>query len=157
VKPGKDPKFPQNVRQISLLSTTGKRFEKVILKIIKRHIKGRNLLNASQFGFHERHSTTLQCTRLVGHVALNFNNKMSMPVVFMDLEKAFDTTWHHALLCKLSKLEFSTSVIKLITSFLAEQNSESRWKAKCLHQGTCKKECLNVPSCPVYHTIQFVH
>jgi hypothetical protein len=29
-KPGKDPKFPQNLKPISLLSTTGKLFEKVI-------------------------------------------------------------------------------------------------------------------------------
>jgi hypothetical protein len=30
--PGKDPKFPQNLRPITLLSTTGKLFEKVVLK-----------------------------------------------------------------------------------------------------------------------------
>jgi hypothetical protein len=33
-KPGKDPTFLQNLRLISLLSTTGKLFEKVILKIV---------------------------------------------------------------------------------------------------------------------------
>jgi hypothetical protein len=50
-KRGKDPKFPQNLRAISLLPSTGKMFEKVILEIILRHIGGRNLLNANQFGF----------------------------------------------------------------------------------------------------------
>jgi hypothetical protein len=38
-KPGKDPKFPQNLGPISLLSTTGKLFEKVILKCVQKHIE----------------------------------------------------------------------------------------------------------------------
>jgi hypothetical protein len=38
-KPGKDPKFPQNLRLISLLSSAVKVFEKVILEIVKRHIE----------------------------------------------------------------------------------------------------------------------
>jgi hypothetical protein len=46
--------------------------------------------------------------------------KKVMAAVFLDIEKAFDTTWHHGLLYKLFKLEFSTSVIKLISSFLME-------------------------------------
>jgi hypothetical protein len=90
-KPGKKPKFPENLRSISLLSTTGKLFEKLTLKTIHRHIAERNLLNASQFGFRARHSTTLQCMRLTDHVSLNFNNNMSTAAVFFDIEKAFDT------------------------------------------------------------------
>jgi hypothetical protein len=45
-KPGKAPKFPQNLHLISLLSTTGMLLEKIILKIVQRHIEG--LLKASQ-------------------------------------------------------------------------------------------------------------
>jgi hypothetical protein len=75
-KPGKDPKFPQNLCPISLLSTTGKLFEKLIPKTLQKHIDERGLLNASQFGFRARHSTTLQCMRLTDHVTLNFNNKV---------------------------------------------------------------------------------
>jgi hypothetical protein len=67
-KTGKDPKFPQNLRPISLLPTTGKLFEKVILKLLQQHIDEKGLLNASQFGFRTRHSTTLQCMRLTDHV-----------------------------------------------------------------------------------------
>jgi hypothetical protein len=96
-KPGKDPKFHQNLRLISLLSMTGKLSEKVILKLLQKHIEEKVLLNASQFGFSARHST-LQCMRLADHVTLNFNNKMSMATVFLDTEKAFDSTWHSGLL-----------------------------------------------------------
>jgi hypothetical protein len=63
-KPDKDPKFPQNLRPISLLFTTSKLFEKVILKMVQRHIEERGLLNTRQFGFRARHITTLQCMRL---------------------------------------------------------------------------------------------
>jgi hypothetical protein len=45
-KPGKDPTFPQNLLPISLLPTTFMLFEKIILKIVQRHIGERGLLNA---------------------------------------------------------------------------------------------------------------
>jgi hypothetical protein len=59
--------------------------------------------------------------RLTDHVTFNFNNKMFTAAVFLDIEKAFDTTWHSGLLYKLSKLEFSTCLIKLIGSFLSQR------------------------------------
>jgi hypothetical protein len=59
--------------------------------------------------------------RLADHVSLNFNN-MSTAIVFLDIEKAFDTTWHPGLLYKLSELQFPISLIKLIASFLTNRN-----------------------------------
>jgi hypothetical protein len=84
----------------------GKLFE-VTLKLVQRHIEERGLPNVSQFGFRARHSTALQCTRptLISTICL-------WQRIFLDIEKAFDTTWHIGLLHKLSKLEFSTSLIK---------------------------------------------
>jgi hypothetical protein len=58
--------------------------------------------------------------RLMDHVTLNFNN-LSMAAVFLDIEKAFDTTWHPGLLYKLLKLNFSVSTVKLISSFLSNR------------------------------------
>jgi hypothetical protein len=52
---------------------------------------------------------------------LNFINNMSTTAVFLDIEKTFDTTWHPGLLYKLSKLNFSTNLIKLINSFLSQR------------------------------------
>jgi hypothetical protein len=101
----KDPKFPQNLRPISLLPIIGKPFKKVILKAVQRHTEERSLLNACQFGFRAHHSMTLQCMRLTDHVTLNFNNKMSTAAVFLDSEKVFDATWHLGLLYKLYNLK----------------------------------------------------
>jgi retron-type reverse transcriptase len=46
---------------------------------------------------------------------------MSTAAVFLDIEKAFDITWHSGLLYKLSELSFSTNVIKLISSLLTNR------------------------------------
>jgi hypothetical protein len=64
--------------------------------------------------------------RLTDHVTLNFNRKMSTVAVFLDTKKAFDTTWHSGLLYKLSKLEFLTSLIKLIGSFPSQRKCTVR-------------------------------
>jgi hypothetical protein len=53
-------------------------------------------------------------------VTLIFNN-MFTTAVFLDIEKAFDTTWHNGLPYKLSKMNFSASLIKLISSFLSNR------------------------------------
>jgi hypothetical protein len=113
------------------LSTTGKLFEKVILKIVKRHIDEKDLLNAGQFGFRACHSTTLQCMRLTDHVTLNLSNSMSTAAVFLDIETSFDTTWHNGLLYKLSKMNFSANLIKPIL-FLQIENFLFRLEAKLL-------------------------
>jgi hypothetical protein len=87
------------------LSTTEKLFEGVFLKIAQKHTEERGLLNASQFGFRARHSTTLQCMRFTDQITINFNNNISTAAVFLDVEKAFDKTWHLGLLYKLSTLQ----------------------------------------------------
>jgi hypothetical protein len=84
LKPGKDPKFPQNLSPISLL-LTGELCEKVILKIVQRHNEKRGLLNENQSGFRARHSITLQCMRHMD-ATLNFTKNMSMAAVFLDIE-----------------------------------------------------------------------
>jgi small-conductance mechanosensitive channel len=92
--------------------------EKIILKVVQRHTEEKRLLNASQFGFHACHSTTLQSMRLMNHVTLNFNN-ISMAALFLDNKKAFEATWHLGLLCNLLELKFLISLIKLISSFFS--------------------------------------
>lgn len=50
-------------------------------------------------------------------LAYYVNNSMSTAAVSLDIEKAFDKTWHSDLLYRLSELEFSVSLIELMSSF----------------------------------------
>jgi hypothetical protein len=59
---------------------------------------------------------------LTDHATLNFNNKISTAALFLDIEQAFDTTWRSGLLYKLSKLELSTNLIKLLGPFLSQSD-----------------------------------
>jgi hypothetical protein len=68
LKQDKDPKSPRYFRLNILLTTMGIIFEKVIHKIVQMHIDEWRLLTASQVGFRERHSTTLQNMTLMDHV-----------------------------------------------------------------------------------------
>jgi hypothetical protein len=136
------PKLSPNFGLINLLSTTSKLFEKLILRSFQKHTEDRNVLNASQFDFRADHSMTLQYMRLAHQVTLNFNNNMSTAVIFFYFKKAFNTTWHTRLLHKLSELEFSTSLIKLITSFLTDR------KFKALADGKFSTPCKIVVGVP---------
>jgi hypothetical protein len=63
-------------------------FEKVILTLVQEYIEERSLLNTSQFRFGARHSTAWQYMRFTDQ---------STAVVFLDIEKGFDT--HGTLVC----------------------------------------------------------
>jgi hypothetical protein len=59
--------------------------------------------------------------RLKENVTLNFNNRISTAAIFLDTEKVFDTTWHPGLLYKLSKLQLTVKLIKLVSSCLSHR------------------------------------
>jgi hypothetical protein len=117
----KYPKFLHNLRSISLLSTTTKLLQKVMLKTVQRHTDERYLLNASQFGFLALRNTTLQCMRVIDHATLNFNNNMSTPEVFFDIDKSL---WHSGYLYKISKWNFRPVWSNLLVIFSRKENSE---------------------------------
>jgi hypothetical protein len=51
--------------------------------------------------------------------------EISTAAVFLNIEKHLDKTWHPGLLYKLSELEFSTSIIKLLAFFPLTENLKS--------------------------------
>ncbi|KAJ2950757.1 hypothetical protein O0L34_g9018 [Tuta absoluta] len=113
-KPGKDTTKPESYRPITLLPTLSKVFERLLLGHLARHITPRQ----EQFGFRAEHSTTLQLSRVLHHMAVNINKKEHTVAVFLDMEKAFDRVWHPGLIYKLATTNVPPRLVRIIASFL---------------------------------------
>ena len=116
LKPGKDLATPSSNRQISLLDTIGKLFEKILLVRILQVVNERGLLRDERFGFRPKHSTSLQPARLVERITMNFGEKRLTGAVFLDVAKAFDTVWIDGLLYMLTPLNFPSYIVHTISS-----------------------------------------
>lgn len=122
-KPGKVNTIATNFRPISLLSTVGKIFERLILDKFNKIEKSRNIFIQEQCGFRSEHSTIHQVLRITEKASLNFNRHKSTGLVLLDIEKAFDSVWHDALVHKLIKLEFPSFLVKIIQSYLKNRQA----------------------------------
>jgi hypothetical protein len=94
-KPGTDP---NSYRSISLLSTLGKLFERIIAARLTSFVNRQHLLPHEQFGFRKKYSTVSQLARITDYISNGFNLHKHSGMVLLDLEKAYDTVWIHGLL-----------------------------------------------------------
>ena len=122
-KPGKDQKLPESYRPITLLPTVGKIFEKLILSRMLEFESDKQILINQQFGFRSKHSTTQQLLRVTEKISLRFNENKSTALTLLDVEKAFDSVWHDALVHKLLLNGFPMYQIKITDSFLENRVS----------------------------------
>jgi len=102
LKPGKDPALPSSYRPQSLLETTGKSFEKIILTRIIHEVSGYGLLLNVQYGFIRKHSTALHLTQLLERVSWKFDEERPIGAVFFDVANASDNVRVDGLLYKLT-------------------------------------------------------
>lgn len=120
-KAGKDPKAASSYRPISLLNSLDKVLEKIILKRLNNFVDSNNLLNNFQYGFRDQHSTVHQIRRVINMIRTNKEKRYSTGVLFLDIEKAFDSIWHNGLIYKLHGMQFPTYLIRLLKSFLTDR------------------------------------
>jgi hypothetical protein len=100
-KPDKIHSNPSNYRLI--MSSISKVFEWIIPKRLNGFISPVNILPDHQFGFRVVYSTSHQLRRVVRHVKTKRSLRVpeSTGMLLLDVEKAFDSVWHEALLHKL--------------------------------------------------------
>lgn len=120
-KTNKNATIPSNYRPISLLPTVSKLFERVILTRIEKHLVNHRSIPDEQFGFQKGHSTSHQIVRLVKEVRRNLQLGISSGLILLDVEKAYDSVWHEAILHKMLLGNFPMMLVKTISSFLKDR------------------------------------
>lgn len=143
-KPGKNVRLPESYRPITLLCTLSKVFEKLLLQKLVPHIKPR----PEQFGFRPEHSTTLQLTRVLHHMAAAMNKKEYTVAIMLDMEKAFDRVWHEGLLYKLSLSPAPRQLVRVVASFLQDRKfrvavEDATSSERCIAAGVPQGSCLS--------------
>jgi hypothetical protein len=125
-KPGKNPKFLQNHRPISLLSTVGKLVEKLIHSRLTKLIDDNRTIPDELFGLRAHHSTTDQLLRVTEYASVSHERTHVTAAVFLDVAKAFDTVWHNGLVFKLRQSGVPVAMAQLIYSCLEERSFRAK-------------------------------
>ena len=109
---------PNNYRPISLLSSFGKILERLIYDQMMSFIKKHSILFVYQYGFRQKHSTTLALVDIIDKIKNNLDENKFGIGIFLDVKKAFDTVNHEILFDKLEFYGFRGHSLSLLKSYL---------------------------------------
>jgi hypothetical protein len=120
-KPGKDKKIVSNYRPISLLSTVGKLFEKILSMRMHKHFGETQFFNPWQRAYLSKKEATEHTYRLGKMIRLAQARGWCLTAVSLDVEKAFDSVWHDGLRYKLTAIQLPAKLVRLLSSYLTER------------------------------------
>ena len=109
---------PTNYRPISLLSCFAKIFEKLLYKRLDIFIRTHSIIAPTQYGFRSGLSTMHAVTDVLTLVYDNIHEKKFSGLIFLDIQKAFDTVDHNILIAKLEHYGIRGIAKNLFESYL---------------------------------------
>ena len=145
--------IPGNYRPISLLSNINKIIEKAIYSRLYNFFTKFNILNSSQFGFREGHSTTLALSEFVESTLSSFDKGNAVCAVLLDLSKAFDCVDRKILLNKLENYGIRGKMLKLLESYLTDRKQFVDFAG---YASTCENIEVGVPQGSVLGPLLFL-
>ena len=119
--PGRDKTDLSSYRPISLLSTLSKVLERIIYTRLLKHLNINAVIIPQQFGFREKHSCTQQLLRVMEHATIEINKNRITQLILLDIEKAFDSVWHDALIYKLRTIDTPPQLTLMIQDYLSNR------------------------------------
>ena len=107
-----------NYRPITVLTQFNQIFEHLLMKRYLNFFEKFNIITKKQFGFLKKHCTEHAILDLKEFLMSKLNNKEVTAVLFLDLQKAFDTVDHNILLQKLFHYGVRGRAHQLLKSYL---------------------------------------
>ena len=108
-----------NYRPISILNQFNQIFERLISKRLHNFFNKYDLFVKKQFGFLKKHCTEHAILDIKEYIMNSMENQEITAVLFLDLQKAFDTVQHDILLKKLHHYGIRGIAYKLMSSYLS--------------------------------------
>ena len=149
----KNRSSPESYRPISLTSIVCKTMEHILYSNIMSHLNNNNVLTDFQHGFREKRSCETQLLLTVNDFANNLNQGEQVDSILLDFSKAFDSIDHNILLKKLPYYHFTSSAIKLMSSYLTDR---SQYVKLGDHRSTMRKISIGVSQGSVLGPILFL-
>ena len=103
------------------MSNIDKRFEKLVHRRFVTFLDKNEIIFERQFGFCEKHSTSHNLLTLTETIRQQLDRGEFSCVVFLDLQKAFDSVDHLILLEKMKHYGFGGKANGWIKSYLTER------------------------------------
>uniref|UniRef100_A0A8B9I2V1 Reverse transcriptase domain-containing protein n=1 Tax=Anser brachyrhynchus TaxID=132585 RepID=A0A8B9I2V1_9AVES len=95
--------------------------EQIILRVITRHLQGKQAIRPSQHGFMKGRSCLTNLISFYDQVTRLVDEGKAVDVVYLDLSKAFDTVPHNILLKKLAARGLDWRTLRWVRNWLDSQ------------------------------------
>ena len=121
-----DKSDPANYRPVSLTNHLTKIFERVLRKHLVEHLESQDLMNSSQHGFRDKHSTISQLLAYYDSILSMMEEGHYVHSVYLDFAKAFDKVDHNILLQKIKGCGIQGKILEWLTTFLRTRTQQVR-------------------------------
>ena len=126
LKPGKIATATSSFRPIALTNCLCKIMEKMINRRLQLFIEENGTLPPYQSGFRVGRSTLDNLTLLTSDIKEALTSKQYCIAIFLDIQKAFDTVWHHGLLEILKSMGLTGNLPYFLQQFIKDRQIQVR-------------------------------
>ena len=118
LKPDKLANLVSSYRPTPLTAILAKIQERMIVARLNWYLENQTLLPEEQAGFRQNRSKTYQPTKLTQEIKRAFNQKESVPAVFVYFSRAYDSIWRAKLVEKLKNMNTEGNTMAWFSRFL---------------------------------------